>query len=1847
MRKDLSMSGLSKAIKVSVSLALVLIFCFAANDFCYGSSEQFADSTEVAPVVKSKTIGEILESRDSNHREWQILKEVEVVDPITGEKTAEEQTSTIIEVGGGICYQDDFGDWQLTDASWRKTDKGFIMDTAGYELEIGNTVGEWLRYRVDGDDVYLCPSALRASDGTKTVDIATLNTESVGQIDSDNPDKLLFADAYGKGIDLELQVLPSGYHQNVIFHTAPSIPADMDLAKTQIEVHTALQLDNLKRDSGIGIKVGKEKGKIALNTEFETEESINSIDFVKEDISKDGSTQDAIRFSFGKSRVLDNGTENAKNKTVASKKIKQESDGACYLIETLPHEYFEKSAYPVTWDYVTVSSSIQADEEWYADNTYYVSAAITINSGVTLRIEPGTIIKFADNGGELDVGSGILIASGKPYEYIIFTSENDDVVGDEISTSSGTPSAGDWNLTLSHSAVLDFCKIAYTGYNFEIEEGEVSLTNSIITMSRGIEICGVQSQQTIKIFNNLITDISGYGINACASGDFTDSTYDILNNTFNDCDEYGIYFSILSDSDPTINVINNLFANCDYGAVYGDGDEGERVVSHNGFYASTPKVDGEWSSTSDVDLTVSPFNSSMTMLGTCFLNDEEDGGADLINAGYGNVEDYYDDPNQWAVHHIEDDSANGDERHYFDETITLTSDEVVWSPNLELCDESGSSVDIGYHHPRVDYLLKNNVTVDYGCTLVVEPGTVVAMGDGSTAYAGTLRVYGEIHSDGDADIEYGDIVYTYMSLASSSLEWFEYKIYNNPYHVIMPQASYNSSITSSVFLNLRATLVYTYLTTPLDNNTFKHQSMGLLTSGTGCNNTISNSVFVGNTYGIYTLTSENAVCNIVNSVFYGNFMGGYLFSSCEIQNCTFDDNFYGVVYAVGGSHDIQNCIFSNSYYGITNNGATLTESYNAFYNNNNHFSGGTVSSTDLAGEPTVASTTTIYSSDFYNDWTDFDERFRLPNDSQLVDAGSSDSEEMYEYTTRIDSRPDLGKVDLGYHYPITDKPDLPYISSFENANGFELDESWFYIGNPELFPLPSDDIDEDGLEGWQVSDGDAVDLKLAVYCGEPVESEEEDDLAPEEVEDPCNFAYHYLEIADNSTLNRNFFSYGEDCDVVRISCIPEPNSCINILNGSDVVASIEFDVASSMIEVLNYGQYQNTGHRYRSDVAKCLAYLANVERPYPEDPNYTYENTWVDIKFVFDWSGGTYDVFWSYEGATTTIKSDAYFDDNYLMLDGVEFVTRGAANSIFALNRVCISDETTVGGQIGMWLNSTELDYYDAYITNPIPVIDEPFKGRVELYGSVWYENLGYYVISACEVSMNPNLDRNWTEVCKGANIVRGDFLGYWDTAKFFNGDHYLKIEVYDDLGRLYEYTGQDVYDRIMKGTVYYNGTDHLIDQTYPVEGRLKAETLHYEEKPDIAVKWPGEFPFEFKRIYNNYMRRNPYPLFFGWTHNHNIKITENCQSAWNITTSGPDYDPNYIGIGRIWLTEGASNRMFICEDVIEGSTNKIVFIPEDSQGDYIVRNIKNVDLNALTFDVDYIYYGRDARVMEFSASDITIGYNPNYTPSAVGWNAVAAIDKQYDRYGNFLEYEWEYDPNTNIPMYITQISNSCTPAKIQFTTGLDFFGDNNDNMYSKAELNIGSVAEPNIPFSVEYSVDWTSYDEDVSTFDYVATRIGYGVNCNECYGTGDATDIDYDCINNHVVLSDYYEQEYGRHYGYAYYKDNCAFNIINIRRPRTHWTCDDLGTPSRAFCFDEDGALRLEYISSGSVSEGYGISIIEYLNDYNRNDELETEKRYYERILSDGSGMDGSSGSNGASWTHRYFRFKRCTAKQ
>ncbi|MEX2340937.1 MAG: NosD domain-containing protein, partial [Candidatus Paceibacterota bacterium] len=196
-----------------------------------------------------------------------------------------------------------------------------------------------------------------------------------------------------------------------------------------------------------------------------------------------------------------------------------------------------------------ISTNINADTTWTAaDGPYHITKDIMVQSGVTLTIEAGTVVKLGSP--RMITVDGSLVAIGNETGPIYFTSIHDDSVGGD-SNANGTstkPAPGDWRtieFRAGSTGVLENVHARYAGYSrFSIGPLPAIYNNGGI----------------VNVRNSRVTDNSYFGVGQL-SGNLT------IKNSVIDNNQIGI---AIKDGEATLS--NNRFENNSYGLV-ADGDD--------------------------------------------------------------------------------------------------------------------------------------------------------------------------------------------------------------------------------------------------------------------------------------------------------------------------------------------------------------------------------------------------------------------------------------------------------------------------------------------------------------------------------------------------------------------------------------------------------------------------------------------------------------------------------------------------------------------------------------------------------------------------------------------------------------------------------------------------------------------------------------------------------------------------------------------------------------------------------------------------------------------------------------------------------------------------------------------------------------------------------------------------------------------------------------------------------------------------------------------------------------------------------------------------------------------------
>jgi len=160
----------------------------------------------------------------------------------------------------------------------------------------------------------------------------------------------------------------------------------------------------------------------------------------------------------------------------------------------------------ITGNTVEVCGTINEDIVWSSDFIYIVTCDSSVASGVSLTVEPGTVVKFDYRRG-LTV-NGTLVADGTQSGPITFTANTD------------TPTPGYWDgITFAGTSIgsfLDRVNIGYGGYgsnaNLRCNGAPLTLSNSTVHHSSNTGIYGGGAGTSLSISNSTISNNTGNGI---------------------------------------------------------------------------------------------------------------------------------------------------------------------------------------------------------------------------------------------------------------------------------------------------------------------------------------------------------------------------------------------------------------------------------------------------------------------------------------------------------------------------------------------------------------------------------------------------------------------------------------------------------------------------------------------------------------------------------------------------------------------------------------------------------------------------------------------------------------------------------------------------------------------------------------------------------------------------------------------------------------------------------------------------------------------------------------------------------------------------------------------------------------------------------------------------------------------------------------------------------------------------------------------------------------------------------------------------------------------------------------
>ena len=134
------------------------------------------------------------------------------------------------------------------------------------------------------------------------------------------------------------------------------------------------------------------------------------------------------------------------------------------------------------------SGTLSGDTTWTSAEVQEITNDLRVANGVTLTVEPGTIVKFHHSNVHLFV-DGTLDAQGTTSQNIIFTSLRDDMGGDTNGDGGASlPGPGNWaQIEVNGTATISHAQVRYGGHFYgsqiEVNGGDLTLADSTISHS--------------------------------------------------------------------------------------------------------------------------------------------------------------------------------------------------------------------------------------------------------------------------------------------------------------------------------------------------------------------------------------------------------------------------------------------------------------------------------------------------------------------------------------------------------------------------------------------------------------------------------------------------------------------------------------------------------------------------------------------------------------------------------------------------------------------------------------------------------------------------------------------------------------------------------------------------------------------------------------------------------------------------------------------------------------------------------------------------------------------------------------------------------------------------------------------------------------------------------------------------------------------------------------------------------------------------------------------------------------------------------------------------------------------
>ena len=695
------------------------------------------------------SVQERLDLRDAHTRVHEYVHRVPVFEPQEGIAALNDEvmdvTHVVVEKGTDINYRDQEGAWQKTDTTITVSAKpGYLFeaDRQRVKVRFAPLGGFNIEYEVGGQAVHLGVKALAYFDRSSGQRHVLAAVSDVHPTFGTSPNSLVYRDAF-PGADLQYVNQNTAFKQNVILKDKERLPAPasfgMDASHTFLVVVTEISV------------AGSDKRVWADGVSLDSVAAMESRRFEFKD--NDGYT--AHYFASGKAW---DSAEKPRQMTVFKRVVRE--DGRLFLLEGLAYATLERTTFPVVIDYVQKTTGSVGHEVWDRNKTWWVSSPYTVNDGDTLVVEPGTVVKVGSSSGSNDerivvVDGGTVKAVGEPYTPIFITAWSDDGYGEDLDSGGGeeTPASGTtyYGSAFSFDAAgespsqIQYCRIRWA---------EIAVDNCFTTLTTPIRDnvfadCAsalrlktdtyVQGGPEATVVNNLITDADTAIDLYCEDGEGGSQCHFTLNascNTIAGCSTAAVSVTgpQVYDLALVLQAHDNVVVDCLYGFTgtgsLSSADSGVDIA-YTGFYnvSSSHRYDGLFDGYgSDTIVENNPPFDAHTGNGKYYLRQS----SSFIDAGAGSQSTYG----------VAEKTTNAPYHVAVSQSVSSAS---TWSQ----AGVDTGTIDLGYHHPRVDWLICDKATstsniVHVNADLTIDPGVVISYYRAEPVVLASIQINGQL-----------------------------------------------------------------------------------------------------------------------------------------------------------------------------------------------------------------------------------------------------------------------------------------------------------------------------------------------------------------------------------------------------------------------------------------------------------------------------------------------------------------------------------------------------------------------------------------------------------------------------------------------------------------------------------------------------------------------------------------------------------------------------------------------------------------------------------------------------------------------------------------------------------------------------------------------------------------------------------------------------------------------------------------------------------------------------------------------------------------------------------------------